>query len=193
MEVPVAGNRQWRRLGRRVALGVAIALIATWLIGGYFVVVHPVTNRPAAADAIIVLGPPDTDGRVDTAIELAEQHYAPVVAISVESVLQRELKGACNGRVPDQVTVLCFQASPETTQGEARQIRKYAAQYGWKRIIVITSSYHISRARVIVERCFSGQVLMVAPHASHSILTIAYQYLYQTGAYIKAFTLTTGC
>jgi uncharacterized SAM-binding protein YcdF (DUF218 family) len=182
-----------RRLIRWIVLGVASAVILTWLIGGYFVVVSPVTNRLESADAIVVLGPPDGDGRTEYAIELAEQHYAPVVAISVESNLQRDLKGACNGRVPSGIIAMCFRASPETTQGEARQIKAYAAQYGWKRIIVVTSSYHVSRARLIVERCFKGQVLMESPPVGHSVATIAYQYLYQTAGYVKALAITTGC
>jgi uncharacterized SAM-binding protein YcdF (DUF218 family) len=182
-----------RRLIRWIVLGVTAAVILTWLIGGYFVVVSPVTNRLEPADAIVVLGPPDSDGRTDYAIELAERHYAPVVAISVESNLQQALKGACNGRAPSGITAMCFQASPETTQGEARQIKAYAAEYGWKRIIVVTSSYHVSRARLIVQRCFKGQVLMESPPVGHSIATIAYQYLYQSAGYVKALTITTGC
>lgn len=182
-----------RRLIRRIVLAVVAVLILTWLIGGYFVVVSPVTNRLQPADAIVVLGPPDGDGRTDYAIELAERHYAPVVAISVESNLQRALKGACNGRVPSGITAMCFQANPETTQGEARQIQAYATQYGWKRIIVVTSSYHVSRARLIVQRCFQGQVLMESPPVGHSVAEIAYQYLYQSAGYVKALTITTGC
>jgi uncharacterized SAM-binding protein YcdF (DUF218 family) len=182
-----------RRLIRWIVAGVASALILTWLIGGYFVIVSPVTNRLEKADAIVVLGPPDADRRADYALELAERGYAPVVAISVESDRQSELKGACNGRVPSGITAMCFRADPETTQGEARQIKAYAAQYGWKRIIVVTSSYHVSRARLIVQRCFQGQVLMESPPVGHSVAEIAYQYLYQSAGYVKALTITTGC
>jgi uncharacterized SAM-binding protein YcdF (DUF218 family) len=185
-------RRSRRRTIRRWALAVAALLLAGWLVGGYFVVVHPVTNRLARADAIVVLGAPDIDGRVGYAFTLAQQGYAPVVAISVESEQQREAKSACRNEVPG-LTVLCFQASPATTQGEARQIRSYAAQYGWKRVIVITSSYHVSRARMIVQRCFGGRLMVVSPAVHHSLKRIAYEYVYQTAGYVKAFLVTRGC
>lgn len=187
----------WRRIGRAkrrwwVAAAVFAVLAATWLVGGYFVVVHPVTNRLDHVDAIVVLGSPDIDGRQVLAMSLASEGYARVVAISVESERQRELKSACTIKQP-RLTVLCFRADPRTTQGEARQIRAYTAEFGWKKIIVVTSSYHISRARVIISRCFGGRVLMAAPKVSHSAGVIAYQYVYQTASYLKAFLITRGC
>ena len=179
-------RRRWR-----IVLTLAAVLGTIWLVGGYFVVVHPVTNRLEPADAIVVLGPPDVDGRAQWALQLARDGYAPVVAISVESALQRAVKSACELHT-SQLSVMCFQANPETTQGESRQIRSYADRYNWKRIIVITSSYHISRARMIVERCFHGRVMMTAPSVSHSVPQMAYQYVYQTFGYLKAF-IDTKC
>lgn len=185
-------RRTRRRTIRRWALAVAALLVAIWLVGGYFVVVHPVTNRLARADAIVVLGGPDVDGRVGYAFTLAQQGYARTVAVSVESEQQRQAKSACRNELPG-LTVLCFQASPSTTQGEARQIRRYAAQYGWKKLIVITSSYHVSRARMIVRRCFAGTLIVSSPAVHHSFARMAYEYLYQTAGYVKAFLITRGC
>lgn len=185
--------RHWLSRWRwRIASALVGALALTWLIGGYFVVVDPVTNHLAHADAIVVLGAPDIDGRTEYGLQLAAQGYAPVVAISVESPRQRSVKGACNGAVVN-IKVLCFQAVPSTTQGEARQIRAYAQQYGWKSVIVVTSSYHVSRARLIVDRCFEGTVAMESPPVHHSFATMAYQYIYQTAGYFKAFLVTRGC
>jgi uncharacterized SAM-binding protein YcdF (DUF218 family) len=198
MRLPLpARRRSPRSLSRkqrfiRWAFALVAALLTTWLVGGYFVVVHPVTNRLQRVDAIVVLGAPDVDGREIYGLELAQELYAPVVAISVESLRQHRLNAPCNGGAVG-VTVMCFIPSPRTTQGEARQIRAYAAKYGWKSIIVVTSSYHISRARLIVQRCFHGQIIMAAPSVRHSLLTVAYQYLYQSAGYLKAFFVTTGC
>jgi uncharacterized SAM-binding protein YcdF (DUF218 family) len=198
MRLPLPGRRGSKRsLTRRQrlsrwALAVVAVLLTIWLVGGYFVVVHPVTNRLQRVDAIVVLGAPDVDGREVYGLELAQELYAPVVAISVESARQHRLNGPCNGAAVG-VTVMCFIPSPRTTQGEARQIRAYAAEYGWKSIIVVTSSYHISRARLIVGRCFHGQIIMAATSVRHSFKTIAYQYVYQTAGYLKAFFVTTGC
>jgi uncharacterized SAM-binding protein YcdF (DUF218 family) len=88
---------------------------------------------------------------------------------------------------------MCFQPSPKTTLGEARAIRDEAREHAWKTIIIVTSSYHVSRARMIFGRCFPGKILMTSPPVAHSFLEIAYQYVYQTVAYIKAALITRGC
>ena len=180
-------QRRWRVL--LVAIGV---LLITWLVGGYFVVVHPRTNALHRADAIVVLGSADIDGRQAMAFRLADQSYASTVAISVGSRRQLDFKLSCHNP-PANITVLCFVPDPPTTQGEARQIRTLAAQHHWTSIIVVTSSYHISRARMIITRCFGGDVMMAAPAAHHSIATIGYQYVYQTAGYLKALIFDRGC
>lgn len=163
-----------------------LALLVLWLAACFLVVAEPTVNRPARADAILVLGPPDVDGRVTEAFALARQHYARTVVVSVESDAQLRAKSACRDDNPDY-QVICFQPSPRTTQGEAEEIGRLAAQRHWRSIIVVTSKYHISRARLIVDRCVSGRVLMVAAPGRPSLTTWAYQFLYQTGAYVKAF------
>ena len=181
-----------RRHPWRVVTAIILVLFLVWIIGGYFVVVRPATDQPAKVDAILVLGPPDIDGRMPLGVQLAEEGYASTVVVSVESEEQFQVKHECHS---DSTTprIICFIANPHTTQGEARELRELTAQYGWTKVMVITSSYHISRARMIVQRCFKGEVLMIEAKAHHGVSEIAYQYLYQTGAYLKAFTLTRGC
>jgi uncharacterized SAM-binding protein YcdF (DUF218 family) len=189
---PVLGTGRWRRPGRgnsrrwlrRVLVG-CLLLLLVWLIGGYFVIVHPVTDRPTRVDAILVLGPPDVDGRVIEALALAQQHDATNLVISVTSDAQYHAKHACTEGITG-LHVTCFQPHPRTTQGEAEEIGRLARAHGWTKIIVVTSTYHVSRARVIVDRCMPGQVFMVAAPGHPSLGQWAYQYLYQTGAFVKA-------
>ena len=61
-----------------------------------------------------------------------------------------------------------------------------AAQYGWRTVIVVTFRPHISRARFILEHCFDGELVMVASPAHISLLSWAYQYVYQTAGYLRA-------
>jgi uncharacterized SAM-binding protein YcdF (DUF218 family) len=162
-----------------------------WLIGCLVVVVEPTVNKPARADAILVLGPPDVDGRAEAAYALARAHYASTVVVSVQSDLQQQVKGACRNQNPGY-QVICFQPNPRTTQGEAREIARLARAHHWKSIIVVTSTYHISRARMIIQRCLPGTVLMVAAPGKPSVSTWAWQFAYQTGAYLKALA-KPGC
>jgi uncharacterized SAM-binding protein YcdF (DUF218 family) len=165
---------------------IGLAVLVIWLLGCYLVLVEPTVNKPARADAILVLGPPDLDGRAEAAYALARAHYAGTVVVSVQSDLQQQVKGACRNQNPDY-QVICFQPDPGTTRGEAHEIAQLARTHRWRTVIVITSTYHISRARMIIERCLPGTVLMVAAPGRPAISTWAKQFLYQTGAYLKAF------
>ncbi len=170
-----------------------VATVAVWFGVGYAVIADPKQNALRPADAIFVLGGPDVDGRANYGLSLASRGYAPVVAISVASEQQYERKHACANGTYDNAKVLCFQPDPRTTQGEARQLRAYAKEYGWKTVIVVTSSYHVSRARWILGRCYAQTLLMTSPRVRHSIWTMAHQYLYQSFSYVKNAVVTRGC
>jgi uncharacterized SAM-binding protein YcdF (DUF218 family) len=58
-----------------------------------------------------------------------------------------------------------------STVDEARRIKDYALQRGVKRVIVVTSSYHSRRSRMIFRRVFKGTGIQIslrpAPEHSH--------------------------
>jgi DUF218 domain len=172
------------------ALAVGVLLVA-WLVVGYLVIADPTVNHPRHADAVVVLGPPDNNGRVDTALSLIRRHVATSLVISVMSERQRQAKSLCTAP-QDGFNVTCFQPHPATTRGEAEQVRDLARQHGWTSVVVVTSTYHLSRARMIFQRCLDGRLFFVAARRDISVLTWVYQYLYQTGAYVKA-VLQPGC
>jgi hypothetical protein len=174
--------------GRRfllAALGTLLVLLLGWLGACYQLVGHPRLDRPVRVDAILVLGPPDADGRAEQAYALARAHYADTVVVSVGWQRGLLTRSACREPNP-YFKVICFVPEPGTTQGEAREIGKLAAAHHWNSVIVVTSTYHVSRARMIVSRCLPGQVLMVAAPGKPSVSDWAYQYLYQSGAFVKA-------
>jgi uncharacterized SAM-binding protein YcdF (DUF218 family) len=177
---------RWRRL-RRVAAGF-LALLVIWVVGGWFVIVHPATDRPAPVDAIVVLGPPRVNGRFADAYRLVQQGFSDNLVISVATSGDRGWLAACHDGVAGAPAahVYCFQPAPATTQGEARTVAAMAAQHRWSRVMVITSTYHVSRARMIVQRCYSHTLLMVPARAGIGLTEWTYEYLYQSGAYLKA-------
>ncbi len=179
-----------RRVGVLGALVLVLAL--TWLVGGYFVIVRPATDLPARVDAIFVLGPPDVSDRLDLAARYAREGYASNLVVSA-AVLPAQ-RAVCEHGVPGapQVRVTCFQPEPATTRGEAEQLRRLVAAHHWSSVLVVTSTYHISRARMILQRCYSGRLLMVPARRGIGAADWAYQYLYQTGGYAKAL-LNPGC
>lgn len=177
---------------RRLVLGTVLTLLIGWLCLCYVVVADPTLNRVQKADAIFVLGGPDVDGRATYGLDLARQGYAPTIAISVVSPWNSTVYDECTNGLP-HLKVLCFDPAPRTTQGEARQLRTYAAAYGWKSVIIVTSSYHVSRARWILDRCYDGKLIMSAPPVRHSPWRMAREFVYQSVGYVKNGLITRGC
>lgn len=164
--------------------GVFALILVGWLILCFLVVQHPTENRLTHSDAVVVLGPPNGD-RISTALDILAQGLTTNVVVSLPAPVFGGANHLCEGPPPG-VTVTCFVPSPGTTQGEAEEVGRLARQHGWTSVIVVTSKYHVSRARVIFDRCLSGRVEVVSTHETISAAQWAYQYLYQTAGYLKA-------
>ena len=83
--------RRWLRRGL-LATGV---IVIAWLVACYLIVVDPTVNRTTRADAVVVLGPPTEDGRLETALTLMNQGYASNLVISLNSPKQRRASDVC--------------------------------------------------------------------------------------------------
>ncbi|MFE4456354.1 YdcF family protein [Nocardia tengchongensis] len=177
---------------RRVALSVALvaALITGLAFAGLPVFVHPQVDPLRRADAIVVLGG-TAYARYDLGLRLAQEGYAPELLIS-RSTGQDDvmMDRYCDGGFAFRVS--CFVPDPWTTQGEAREIRRRAQAGHWQHIIVVTYTPHVSRARYIVEKCFSGQITMVASPSDSGLLFWSWMYVRQSAGYVRAF-LQHGC
>jgi len=178
----VISRRRWLRIG---GCGFVIVVVA-WLIAGFFVIVRPPTDQPSRVDAILVLGPPQVDGRITDALAMAAAGLADTVVISIPRSPGWELRRTCR-RPGAGYTVICIRPEPSTTRGEAEELHRLTGSHHWTSVMVITSTYHVARARMLVKRCESARLLVVAASGRPSIATFAYQYLYQTGAFVKTF------
>ena len=179
-----------RRRRMWLALLVICVLAAGWVALGWKVYRHPQTDPLRHADAIVVLGGTPYE-RFDLGLKLAQQGYAPYLLISQSTgANDRKMDKYCHGHFT--FTVKCFIPDPWTTEGEAQEIRADAGRYGWHHIIVITFTPHVSRARYIVEKCFDGQITMVASPAPSGFFFWTWMFVRQSGSYVKAF-LTPGC
>ncbi len=177
---PVRRQRSIRARSAWAVLGVAmVASVA----GLWPVYVRPQVDVPAKADAILVLGGAH-DGREKLGLRLASEGYAPRVLFSDPYENSALVNRICHSRYSFQVT--CFDPSPRTTRGEGRELAELAASQGWRRVIVITFTPHISRARYVLGKCWDGEVLMVDPQPRLSVARWAYDYVYQSAGYVKA-------
>lgn len=176
------------------AAAAALALLAVIAVGAPFYVFPRVDAVPERADVVFVIGPP-TEERVDLARQLLDAGVSDTMLISVPRAVfepgsrESEKFRACNQPGGD---VVCISPIPFTTRGEAEALAELAAERDWTSAIVITRTPHITRARVLVERCFDGELAMLDAHETLDVGDWAYQYAYQTAAFVKV-VMTPEC
>jgi uncharacterized SAM-binding protein YcdF (DUF218 family) len=171
--------------GAKGITALVSATIVAWLLLCMLVVEHPTINKLTHADAVVVLGPPEGD-RIAEAASVVDRHLTSELVISGASRHYWQAYRLCT-HPPADVKVTCFAPLPRTTRGEAEEVGRLAAQHHWQTVIVVTSKYHVSRARMLFGRCFSGRLEVVSSAGKLSAAHWAYQYLYQTGGYARAF------
>lgn len=177
------------RLTKLVTGGSLLVLVVA--VAGYPVLVRPQVDPVTHADAVVVLGGSNHDGRVQRGLELVRSGVADELVLSNPYRDPTTLTArTCRSHEPG-VQITCFVPEPSTTQGEAEAIAELAQARGWTSVVVVTAVFHISRARWIIERCYDGRLSMTVPDSQPSPLQWIYQYAYQIGAYAKASVV--GC
>jgi hypothetical protein len=117
------------------------------------------------------------------------QDRAQVLVISRGSAVYGH-GSTCAPPIP-RVKVICFDPNPATTQGEAEFASRLAKQYHWHSIALVTITPQDSRARLRMERCFSGHVyVMTAPMPFQYW---PYEIPYEWAATVKALTVNRSC
>ena len=175
-------NRQERRSWKRARFTGAVVVVV-FLVLSVVLFVWPRTDEPRKVDAIVVLG--GASNRVTKGLKLASEGYAPTLLISTRD------PSACRYRIPG-VSVICFQPSPETTQGEARYVTKLASERHWSEILVVSGMAQTLRARLRFDRCYHGTALFDPVGASNVIAWVR-DVFYEWGALAKALTIQRGC
>lgn len=104
---------------------------------------------------------------------------APTLVVSAGHELDtHEADGLCAS--PQTFEVLCFVPKPADTRGEARTFAALARRHHWDDVVFVTSTYHVTRARTLVRRCYDGHVDVVeaTPPANpfHRAAAIAHEW-----------------
>ena len=176
-----------RRVSRWRAAGLSlVALLIGWLGTAYAIFQHPSVDNPSKADAIVVLGEPD-EPALDKALSLIDQGLSANLVLLIPYGPPPQCSSPPHG-----VSVFCVVPDPLTTRGDAQSIGALAAKHDWDHLVVVTWTSHISRSRMLIERCFDGIVQMVDYRQNLSASQWLKEYIYQSGAYIKAF-VTPAC
>src|SRR5450756_1638735 len=156
-----SGNLSMRQRRLRIVLVVLAVLAAIFSIATdrLFVDPHNDPVKPSNAVVVIAGGPL----RLKKGLELVREGIAPLLLVSNPHgawAYQWEAPDICNGKKrPFQV--ICFHPHPESTQGEARAVARIASERHLRSVIVVTSDFHVTRARLEMRRCFHGKLAVI--------------------------------
>jgi uncharacterized SAM-binding protein YcdF (DUF218 family) len=177
----------------RRLLRITLFLLCAWLVFALYLFIWPRQDRPRRADAIIVLAG-DEEHRLPRALELARSGVAPTLIVS---------DGALSDWAPARVLcaqprrqgfrVICFRPAPYSTRGEARGALTLIERNNWRSLLVVTSTYHVYRSRLLFERCLGWQanVYVSGSHSSRAWLPVnLFSETFKLGL---AETLRRGC
>jgi uncharacterized SAM-binding protein YcdF (DUF218 family) len=95
------------------------------------------------------------------------------------------------GRLCKNGRAICFTPDPYSTRGEARWIAQEARERGWDSLVVVTSTYHVRRTRMIVGSCFDGELAVVGARPPLGNRSIGVAWEWPKSAYY--LTLNRGC
>lgn len=152
------------RLRRIVLLLVAVPL-AVWVGLDIYLFATPSLDRPQHAAAVIVLAG-DRKPRLDRALQLIRAGVSRTLVISDGLDPLWPTANRLCVRGGDGFRVVCFRPEPYSTRGEARGFARLARENGWTSVVIATSTFHVTRARLLFRRCFDGRVQGVGARAS---------------------------
>jgi uncharacterized SAM-binding protein YcdF (DUF218 family) len=158
---PIAPRRRWRRRRVLLAVGALAVLAVVYYLFGLYQVWHSArTDEARPADAIVVLGAAQYDGRpspvlaarLDHALELWQQGYAPTIVVTggkregdrfTEATASADYLIARG--VPDKAILREVQGTStwESLAATARILRNR----GLESVLVVSDPYHSLRAR----------------------------------------------
>jgi uncharacterized SAM-binding protein YcdF (DUF218 family) len=177
---------------RRLLLVVA-GLVAAWLVACLVLFVWPPaeSSAPAHADAVVVLA--GSKRRLPPALALIRRGVAPVLALSTVQRTKHwpQARRLCATHRYAGARVVCFTAVPYSTRGEARTVARLARARGWHSVVVVTSTFHITRAHMLFRRCYHGSLAMIG--SSSPWWQLPEEWASETGKLLVQLTWERGC
>jgi uncharacterized SAM-binding protein YcdF (DUF218 family) len=177
----------------RRAIIAAAAIVAAWLVACLVLFVWPPAESkpPKHADVVVVLS--GDKKRLQPALDLVRAGVAPVLAIStVERTRHWPLaRRLCSTRRYAGARVVCFDAAPFSTQGEARAVARLARERGWRSVVVVTSTFHVTRAHMLFRRCVKVPLFVVGTGSTW--WRLPEEWASETGKLLVQLTAQRGC
>jgi hypothetical protein len=120
--------------------------------------VWPSSDQPRPAAAVVVLAGGDGE-RLEKALDLMRLEVAPTLVL-YGGRKDGSARTARLCRRHADFAVLCPRAESDA-HAEARSLGDLAAARGWRSLVVVTSTYGVAKARLLVDGCVAGRVDIV--------------------------------
>lgn len=167
------------------AVGFAAAGLA-WSSFALTQILFPRIDDPAPTDAVYILASPGGTYVVEHP-EILPMGVPVLVSVTGDRMQTPAYQSFCA-----QSHVTCVVPDPLKTRGEARNLGIVAHERGWRSVTVYTHRSHISRSRMMMERCFDGEVRMTSVDVEKGLRARARSLAYETGGWTKAIFMP-GC
>jgi uncharacterized SAM-binding protein YcdF (DUF218 family) len=177
---------------RRLLLVVAVLIVA-WLVACLVLFVWPPAESSAPKHASVVVVLSGDKARLPPALALIRRGVAPVLALSTVQRTKHwpEAERLCAAHRYADARVVCFTAVPFSTRGEARTVSRLARERGWRSVVVVTSTFHITRAHMLYRRCYHGPLAVVG--ARSTWWKLPEEWASETGKLLVQLTVRRGC
>ena len=177
----------------RLLIRLALVGLGAWLVLALYLFVWPRQDHPRRAAAIIVLAG-DAKHRFPRALELARAGAAPVLVVSDGARSSwAPARNLCTHSGGRRFRVICSRPVPYSTRGEARGALALAERNRWRSLLVVTSTYHVFRARQLFKRCLDGHARVYATGTSSSLAWLPLNMVNETVKLGLVFTTRRGC
>lgn len=185
-------TRRHHPVRRAIAFIVVIVIIAWCVFAARFLWFPHVDKQPAHVDAIVQLGGPHGGVETYEATRNLARDYTTNLVISDPYTEKPDLGARICAPEPG-VAVYCIHPDPSTTRGEAQAIKALAEEHGWSHIMVYaTGKYHVARARMIIGRCYDGDLNVGYHKTPLNWKDVIWEWAYQTGGVAKVL-VQRGC
>jgi DUF218 domain-containing protein len=140
---------------RKLLLLVVVLVVVFYALGAYLFLARHDDALDGRADAVVVLA--GDRGRLPVALDLIRAGVAPVLVVSEDEYWSDEARfNLCKEGRLTGAQLICRYPVPDSTRGEVRFVSQLAKDRGWRRLVVVTSRYHLFRTERLFTRCMDA-------------------------------------
>ena len=160
-------SRLFRRLAFAGLAALALLILAFFRLGTFLAVNDPLMK----ADAILVLGGTLAERPLEAA-DLFKEGYAPLIVVTrgpadpaiprlrrlgieIETEFDLNRRILLGVGVPEEALITPDRIHDNTAE-EAQTLRELVDRHGWRRVIVVTSKFHLRRSGLAMGRALRG-------------------------------------